>query len=339
MMAVSNIFNIVLSLGSSVIVYHWFLLHEDRLPKWLLPIYAYGKTMKCKEGNNNHQNNAKTANESYNHCKGNSKDKTTLRAFLDILLIPLPKWYFQYFYDFAVTFSLLLLLCIPIVNRLGLGFIVKLCVSIVFSDSVDKMNNISNLTDGSTIFWTVFLLELLQISRRCYECHFVSVFATKSRMTVFQTIFGFAYYVAVSSALLRMRLDSSLNNLPLSSINVLGIGIFVIGFFLQYKSHVMLANLRKRVRPSDQKELIVTTDHLIPFGGGFRLLSSPHYTAECLIYLGLWLVSSFDTSMAVILFNVIANHLMMSELSHRWYKKTFSDDYPSERKMLIPWLL
>lgn len=332
MSTIINLFNIAMTSLSTMIVYHWYLFHNSRIPKWLLSLYAYGKTMtEYRDRNNNSQKVKKDyAIQEPPH--------NLLKKVLPVLLKPIPKSSFRYFYDFAIIVNTGLIFWIPIVSFLGLDCLIKPVFWILFSLPAEQWNDIKNLTAGSSIFWIMFSLVLLQVSRRCYETHLISVFSPQSMMTVSQALFGFGYYLAVSLAVLRIRVDSAHNEQSLNPMNVSGILIFTLGFLLQYNSSVILASLRRRVRPSDNKELVVTYDHMIPYGGLFSLVSCPHYTAEIVIYFGLFLVSSFDSCFGVILFNVICNHLMMSELSHKWYRETFRE-YPKERRMLIPFVL
>ena len=309
-----NFFFFFFASGSLLVLHHWYLLRNNRLGNHLIPLYAYGKTIEKKEANNNKQ--------------GKKPETSNIISFFLTLV---PKYYFQYFYDFAIVLNISLLIVIPALFWLEMESLVTYPMSILFSHFPSSL-----VLHNSSVFWVVFLLEFLQILRRCYECHFVSVFAPNSMITVAHAVIGFAYYLAVSNALINLRLT---NTSSLNIINLIGVVIFTMGFILQYNSHCILANLRKRKRPSDKKEMIMTTDHLIPYGGGFTFVSCPHYFGEIVIYLGIFVTSGFDFSFGCILFNVICSHIMMAEQSHSWYLKTFKESYPKNRKMLIPFLL
>ena len=312
-----NLFNVSFASGSLLILYHWYLLRNNRLGSYFIPLYAYGKTIEKERDKETNNNKQRKKPETFN--------------IISFLMTLVPKYYFQYFYDFAIFLNVSLLIVIPVLFWLEMESLVTYPVSILFSHFPSSL-----ALHDSSVFWVVFLLEFLQILRRCYECHFVSVFAPNSMITVAHTLFGFGYYLAVSSALTNLRLT---NTSSMNITNLIGVVIFTMGFILQYKSHCILANLRKRKRPSDKKDIIITTDHLIPYGGGFTFVSCPHYFGEIVMYFGIFVTSGFDCSFAFVLFNVICNHIMMAEQSHSWYLKTFKESYPKNRKMLIPFLL
>lgn len=313
-----NLFNVLFASVTLFLLYHWYLLRNNRLGSRLIPLYAYGKAIEKKE----------TDKEWNNNKQGKTQETSNVLSFFLTLV---PKYYFQYFYDFAIVLNVSLLIVIPTLFWLEMEFLVTYPMSILFSHFPSSL-----ALHDSSVFWVVFLLEFLQILRRCYECHFVSVFSPNSMMTVAHTVIGFGYYFAVSSALINLRLT---NTSSMNIMNLIGVVIVTMGFILQYNSHCILANLRRRKRPNDKKEMIITTDHLIPYGGGFTFVSCPNYFAEIVIYFGLFITSGFDCSFGCILFNVVCSHLIMAEQSHSWYLKTFQEHYPRDRKMLIPFLL
>ena len=105
----------------------------------------------------------------------------------------------------------------------------------------------------------------------------------------------------------------------------------------------------------------------IPRGGGFELVSCPHYLAEIVIYAGLlillgranalvWLIfawvvscicplccSRLDGSNCVVNLYMhaaalqVANLLLAAMPTHRWYLEHFSM-YPKHRRALIPYI-
>jgi 3-oxo-5-alpha-steroid 4-dehydrogenase 3 / polyprenol reductase len=82
----------------------------------------------------------------------------------------------------------------------------------------------------------------------------------------------------------------------------------------------------------------VTETHLLPRGGLFKYVSSPHMTCEVAMYSVLMLLLHSNTSYIYCLAWVITNQLSNALLCHKWYKETFSD-YPAERKAFIPFVL
>ena len=107
---------------------------------------------------------------------------------------------------------------------------------------------------------------------------------------------------------------------------VVGTVIFLTGFLLHVHSDHMIRSLRK---PGE-------TGYRIPMGGLFRMVSSPNYLGEMIQWTG-WAILTWSwAGLAFALFTV-CNLAPRAISNHRWYRERFSH-YPSERKILIPWL-
>lgn len=109
--------------------------------------------------------------------------------------------------------------------------------------------------------------------------------------------------------------------------------IFVYFWYKQFESNMIFINLRKNKSGS-----VVTETHLLPKGGLFKYVSSPHMTCEVAMYAVLYLLLHQNTSYIYCLAWVITNQFSNALLTHKWYKETFSD-YPKERKAFIPYLI
>lgn len=109
--------------------------------------------------------------------------------------------------------------------------------------------------------------------------------------------------------------------------------IFVYFWYKQFESNMIFINLRKNKTGS-----VVTETHLLPKGGLFKYVSSPHMTCEVAMYAVLYLLLHQNTSYIYCLAWVVTNQFSNALLTHRWYKETFSD-YPKERKAFIPYLI
>lgn len=83
---------------------------------------------------------------------------------------------------------------------------------------------------------------------------------------------------------------------------------------------------------------VITETHLMPKGGLFKYVSSPHMTCEVAMYLALYVLLHQNTSFIYCFAWVFSNQLSNALLVHRWYKDTFSD-YPKDRKAFIPFLI
>lgn len=82
---------------------------------------------------------------------------------------------------------------------------------------------------------------------------------------------------------------------------------------------------------------VVTEKHLMPTGGYFELLSSPHMFFELVMYVALWgLLYRNRTFLFVVLF-VLGNQIEVAHFTHKWYKETFPQ-YPKKRRAFIPYL-
>ncbi len=108
----------------------------------------------------------------------------------------------------------------------------------------------------------------------------------------------------------------------------LGLAMFVIGMAINIHSDNILINLRK---PDE-------TEYKLPRGGFFRWVSCPNYFGEMLEWIGFAIMS---WSIVGLVFAIwIALPLMAQALNaHRWYQKHFGDQYPPERKAIIPFVL
>ena len=76
----------------------------------------------------------------------------------------------------------------------------------------------------------------------------------------------------------------------------------------------------------------------MPVGGWFEAVSCPHYFAELVIYASIGIVLQFQgTTFGLYLIYLLCQHSVKAYNTHKWYQKTFQD-YPTERKALIPYI-
>ena len=108
---------------------------------------------------------------------------------------------------------------------------------------------------------------------------------------------------------------------------VLGASLFAVGMAINVTSDTHLLSLRRGTDGGYQ----------IPRGGGFRWVSCPNYAGELLEWAG-WAVATW--SLAGLSFAVFtACNLVPRALSHhRWYRERF-EDYPAERRAILPFVL
>jgi len=108
---------------------------------------------------------------------------------------------------------------------------------------------------------------------------------------------------------------------------VVGVVVFAAGMALNLHSDAVLFALR---RPGE-------TGYKIPFGGGFRFVSTPNYLGELVEWGGYALATWSLAGLAFFAFT-FANLVPRAVAHHRWYRQTFPD-YPPRRRAVIPWLL
>lgn len=108
---------------------------------------------------------------------------------------------------------------------------------------------------------------------------------------------------------------------------IMGVLIFIAGIYINWTSDSALIRLRKNSANGYQ----------IPHGGLFERISCPNLFGEIVEW----------TGFAILMWNLpglsfavwtIANLLPRALDHHKWYKEKF-DDYPQERKAVIPFLI
>ena len=107
---------------------------------------------------------------------------------------------------------------------------------------------------------------------------------------------------------------------------VLGLVIFLSGFFINFKSDRILLNLKNN-----------NEGYQIPKGFMYKYISSPNYFGEIVEWTGFaimtWSIPGFLFALWTA-FNLAPRSLS----NHRWYIKQFPD-YPKNRKAIIPFIL
>lgn len=108
--------------------------------------------------------------------------------------------------------------------------------------------------------------------------------------------------------------------------------MFVWASWHQWKCHVILATLRRS--PSGQ----IIKVYRIPYGDWFEFVSSPHYLAEIVIYLSLFILQkACNIYFGLILLFTIQNLTIGATVAHGWYKNKFNE-YPNSRYRIFPFI-
>ena len=79
------------------------------------------------------------------------------------------------------------------------------------------------------------------------------------------------------------------------------------------------------------------TGYRIPRGGLYRLVSCPNYLGEIVEWAGFALMT-WSPAAATFAVWTAANLVPRAQSHHRWYRRRF-EEYPPDRRALIPWLL
>jgi 3-oxo-5-alpha-steroid 4-dehydrogenase 1 len=108
---------------------------------------------------------------------------------------------------------------------------------------------------------------------------------------------------------------------------MLGAILFAAGWLTNVHSDMVLIRLRNQTFEG----------YSIPKGGWFRWVSCPNYGGEIAMWCGFAVMSWTLAGLAFAVFT-IANLFPRALSHHKWYLRTF-DDYPPERKAIIPMVL
>lgn len=108
---------------------------------------------------------------------------------------------------------------------------------------------------------------------------------------------------------------------------ILGVFVFAAGAYINFKSDNILLDLRK---PGE-------SGYKIPHGGLFKYVSCPNLFGEILEWFGFAIMCWNLPALAFAVWTA-ANLLPRAFSHHRWYKSRF-ENYPEERKAVIPFIV
>jgi protein-S-isoprenylcysteine O-methyltransferase Ste14 len=108
---------------------------------------------------------------------------------------------------------------------------------------------------------------------------------------------------------------------------IVGILIYVIGYVINKHADLKLRSLRKTGN----------SEYSIPSGGLFECISCPNYFGEMLEWLG-WTIATWSLAGLVWLLFTMATFVPRAKHNHQWYADTFEEEYPFDRKALIPYV-
>ena len=108
---------------------------------------------------------------------------------------------------------------------------------------------------------------------------------------------------------------------------IIGFLMFITGFIINIQSDNILINLRG---PGE-------SSYKIPHGGCFKFVSCPNYMGEMIEWIG-FAIMTWCLPGAVYAAWVVLPLFVQAVGTHQWYKDEFQDEYPKERKAIIPYL-
>ncbi|XP_047342375.1 steroid 5-alpha-reductase DET2 [Impatiens glandulifera] len=108
-----------------------------------------------------------------------------------------------------------------------------------------------------------------------------------------------------------------------------GLVVFLSGMTVNVTSDAVLLGLRGEKDKGG--------GYKIAKGGLFDLVSCPNYFGEVLEWLG-WAFMNWSWAGLAFFVYTCANLVPRAQAHHRWYLEKFGEDYPKERKAVIPYL-
>ncbi len=244
-----------------------------------------------------------------------------------------PKLFFGHFYAVGLTVSSL---CI-----VGLYFGYDVCFGLSSSGSCGVQMITGHLSSKDAIF--VLGLLWLHETRRLYECIFVHRWS-HGLMSLLAYSVGMLHYILAPFAVLceveiETESSSSVERWKPGLGQLIGAILFVVASVVQHNVHTQLAELRM--------EKSTTSHHqpykLLPHQGFFRRVSCPHYTAEIVLYFGLFLIAKMGGGGGIALCSmlcfVVSNLSVNAYRMHAWYERTFGEAFKAHRRArLLPGL-
>mmetsp|Transcript_3124 Transcript_3124/g.6883 ORF Transcript_3124/g.6883 Transcript_3124/m.6883 type:complete len:321 (-) Transcript_3124:241-1203(-) len=151
------------------------------------------------------------------------------------------------------------------------------------------------------------------------------------------------FYLVQIEMLSPLTLSSSLDNIQRWA----GIGIFFLGMGINIHSDGVLRNLRRhgptgklKQKQVDLKQQATKQQHAyyIPYSPFFTSVSCPNFAGEIFEWLGFSMASQFSLPSVAFAVYTASNLIPRAIAHHDWYKTKF-DDYPVERKAVIPFII
>ena len=135
-----------------------------------------------------------------------------------------------------------------------------------------------------------------------------------------------AFFFNIVNGLINGYFLSNINMHSVSIFLITGFLLFVLGLYINISSDNKLINLRK-----------IKKGYFIPKGGLFKYISCPNFFGEILEWFGFALMTFNIGSLSFFIWTC-CNLIPRALAHHKWYKNKFNE-YPKERKAILPFLI
>lgn len=118
----------------------------------------------------------------------------------------------------------------------------------------------------------------------------------------------------------------------------IGLTLFFFGLYTNIKADHMVFALRRNRDAKAEASTDPKLRYSIPRGFLFDFISCPNYFGEIVEWIGFALATKSPAAWNFAIFT-FANLFPRALSTHKWYKETFGDSYPKDRKAAIPFVL
>ena len=186
---------------------------------------------------------------------------------------------------------------------------------------------------------SIFVLTLVHLLRRIYECCRVHVWRPDSRMHVAGYALGLMHYTLVSltvycSSHYHDHNQYNNNSIATTVSFVAGVMICLYGQVQQHRHHVLLANLRRQHNNDTNNN---NNSYTVPSGAWFDWVVCPHYLAEIVVYLGFATVLGWTGPASTMVLWVGTNLTVSAWHTYDWYaRNNYTQRYLGSRCAIVP---
>ena len=171
------------------------------------------------------------------------------------------------------------------------------------------------------------LMIISHTTRRLIESQYLTIYGD-AKIHIAGYVCGLAHYTITPLTLIYSR--PNLVHFSDLNLRIISLIIFISANYIQYKSHLILYQMKMKNNSSKSAVYQLPTKFL------FKNISCPHYTAEVLIYIS-FSILCYDRLSAMFLTIWVASNLaVVSDLHYCYYIKHYSNSIPSHYCRMIP---